>query len=106
MNISCIALTDINNTSACLNFIRIAPKYGVHPVVGIDFRNGADQLYVGLAKNNAGFLALNNFLSEHKHNKKKLPEQAPFFEDAYLIYPYKKAALFSQKKYNEMNLLA
>jgi DNA polymerase-3 subunit alpha len=101
MNISCIALTDINNTSACLNFIRIAPKYGVHPVVGIDFRNGADQLYVGLAKNNAGFLALNNFLSEHKHNKKKLPEQAPFFEDAYLIYPYKKAALFSQKKYNE-----
>jgi DNA polymerase-3 subunit alpha len=101
MNISCLALTDINNTSACLNFIRIASKYKIKPVVGIDFRNGADQLYVGLAKNNAGFLALNNFLSEHKHAKKQLPKQAPFFEDAYIIYPYKKAALFVQKKYNK-----
>ena len=84
-----------------MNFIRMAPKYKVKPVIGIDFRNGAEQLYVGLAKNNTGFLALNNFLSEHKHAKKKLPEQAPFFEEAYIIYPYKKAALFSQKKYNE-----
>jgi len=57
-----IALTDINNTSACLNFIRLAPKYGIKPVVGIDFRNGVDQQYVGLAKNNNGFQELNKWL--------------------------------------------
>ena len=37
-----LALTDINNTSACLNFIRKAKDYGIKPVVGIDFRNGAN----------------------------------------------------------------
>ena len=43
-----VVLTDVNNTSACLNFIRLAPKYGIHPLIGIDFRNGARQLYVCL----------------------------------------------------------
>jgi DNA polymerase III alpha subunit len=33
----CIALTDINNTSGCLNFIRMAPKHDIKPIVGIDF---------------------------------------------------------------------
>ncbi|MFT5071051.1 MAG: error-prone DNA polymerase [Chitinophagales bacterium] len=99
MQLSHFALTDINNTSACLNFTRIAPQYGIHPVIGIDFRNGADQLYIGLAKNNAGFLELNNFLSQHKHAKEEFPKEAPAFENAYIIYPYKKAALFSQKTY-------
>ena len=50
-----LALTDINNTSACLNFIRLAPQYGIKPIVGIDFRNGAQQLYVGIAQSNQGF---------------------------------------------------
>lgn len=98
--VSCLALTDINNTSACMNFVRIANKCGVHPLIGVDFRNGADQLYIGIAKNNAGFLALNHFLSEHSHAQKNLPEHAPIFEDAYIIYPYKKARLFSNKKYH------
>ena len=38
-----LALTDVNNTSACMDFLRLAPKYKVRPVVGIDFRNGAQQ---------------------------------------------------------------
>ena len=64
-DITYMALTDINNTSACLDFIRMAPKYGVTPVVGIDFRNGPDQCFVGLAKNNNGFRELNAFLTHH-----------------------------------------
>ena len=35
-----LVLTDINNTSAVLDFIRLAPKYEVEPVVGIEFRRG------------------------------------------------------------------
>ncbi len=45
-----LVLTDINNTSAGLNFVRKAPEYNIKPILGIDFRNGADQCFVGIAK--------------------------------------------------------
>ena len=86
-----IALTDINNTSACLNFIRLAPKYDIEPVVGIDFRNGADQQFVGIAKNNHGFKQLNALLSHYLHTKDPIPNEASFIEDAIIIYPFAKA---------------
>ncbi|MEH6537599.1 MAG: DNA polymerase III subunit alpha [Psychroserpens sp.] len=87
-NINSLALTDINNTSACLNFIRKAKEFNIKPIVGIDFRNGSKQLYVGLAKNNKGFKELNVFLSHHSENKIALPEVAPAFNNCYLIYPF------------------
>ncbi|WP_439583933.1 DNA polymerase III subunit alpha [Dyadobacter bucti] len=86
----CIALTDINNTSGCLNFIRTAPKYGIKPIVGIDFRNGIQQQFVGLAKNNAGFQELNTYLSGHSHIKENFPDQAPALQNAIFIYPFEK----------------
>ena len=85
-----LALTDINNTSACLNFIRLAPKHNIKPVVGIDFRNGAQQEFVALAKNNEGFHEINSFLSEHLHAGKAIPDRAPFFHHVFIIYPYDK----------------
>ena len=97
--IQSLALTDINNTSASLNFIRLAPKYGIKPIVGIDFRNGAYQQYVGLAKNNQGFLELNRFLSHHLHHKKRLPDHAPHFENAITIYPFEQALLINKTEY-------
>ncbi len=96
-----IALTDINNTSACLNFMRLAPKYKVDPVVGIDFRNGVDQRYVGLAKSNIGFLHLNQFLSQHSHHKMNFPEEAPLLEDVIFIYPFKKALELNKSDYHD-----
>ncbi|MCL4115397.1 UNVERIFIED_CONTAM: hypothetical protein GTU68_027841, partial [Idotea baltica] len=85
-----LVLTDINNTSAALNFVRKAPEYSVNPILGIDFRNGVDQCFVGVAKNNNGYLNLNNFLSKHLHEAKELPLIAPEFEDVYIIYPFEK----------------
>ena len=35
-----VALTDINNTSAAIDFVRLAEQYNIKPVLGIDFRNG------------------------------------------------------------------
>ena len=35
-----IALTDINSTTASLNFLREAAAFDIHAVVGVDFRNG------------------------------------------------------------------
>ncbi|MBL7559857.1 DNA polymerase III subunit alpha [Olleya sp. YSTF-M6] len=85
-----IALTDINNTSACLNFVRHAKKRKIKAIIGIDFRIGAQQNYVGLAKNNEGFKQLNQFLSKHSEEKMKLPDIAPTFDDAFIIYPFEK----------------
>ncbi|AKA35313.1 DNA polymerase III subunit alpha [Flagellimonas lutaonensis] len=88
-----LALTDINNTSACLNFVREAPKYGVSPVLGIDFRNGADQCFVGIAKNNDGYQELNEYLSYHLHNALEIPQCAPDFENVFVVYPFEKVLL-------------
>src|SRR5690554_5593545 len=82
-----VALTDINNTSACLNFIKMAPEYGLKPGVGIDFRNGAQQQYVGLARNNEGFRELNRHLSEHLHREQEFNPEAPLLPHCFIIYP-------------------
>ena len=85
--IKSLALTDINNTSACLNFIRKAKDFGIKPIVGIDFRNGASQRFVGVARNNEGFYELNSFLSKLSINKQAVPDMAPEFENVFVIYP-------------------
>ena len=82
-----VVLTDINSTSASLDFIRLAPKYDVKPIVGIDFRNGAKQMYIGIARNNEGFKELNMHLSFHLHTNKPFEEDAPGLSNAYVIYP-------------------
>ena len=83
-----LVLTDINNTSAGLNFVRLAPEYGIKPLLGIDFRNGVHQQFIGIAKNNEGYLELNNFLSEHLHMQKAFAPLAPKFKNAYVVYPF------------------
>lgn len=96
-----LALTDINTTSACLNFVRKASEYGIRPILGIDFRNGVEPCFVGIAKNNEGFLELNDFLSEHIHQEKKIPATAPKFEHVYIIYPFEKVLRHQRKNFAE-----
>ena len=63
-----LALTDINNTSACLDFVRLSKKYKIKPVLGVDFRNRAHQQFILVAKNNTGFYNINEYLSTFLHN--------------------------------------
>lgn len=86
--IGAIALTDINNTSACLDFIRLAPKYNIKPVVGIDFRTGIETHFIAIAKNNAGYAEINFLLSNILAGNTTLEKTAPSFENAYVIYPF------------------
>src|SRR5690606_10782499 len=96
-----LVLTDINNTSSCLNFVRKAPEFGVRPMVGIDFRNQVDQLYVGIAKNNQGYKHLNDFLSLHLHQKKEFPDVAPGLKDTYFVYPFERVLLMELTDFKE-----
>ena len=94
-----LALTDINTTSACLEFIREAPKENIKPIVGADIRNGNNRCYVCLAKNNNGFLEINQFLSKNLHAKKEFPEIPPSFSDVITILPFEKVLEYELKSF-------
>jgi len=98
---SSIALTDINNTSACLKFISKARDKNIKPVIGVDFRNGIQQCYIMLAKNNNGFLAINNFLSKFLHDKTAFPDVAPVLENVITIYSFEKALELDKNNFEE-----
>ncbi|WP_276389321.1 DNA polymerase III subunit alpha [Eudoraea chungangensis] len=95
-----LALTDINNTSAALNFVRKAPEYQIKPILGIDFRNGVEPCFVGISKNNEGYQELNQFLSTYLHEKKEFPAIAPKFKNAYVVYPFEKVLLNDQSHFD------
>ncbi|THD69048.1 DNA polymerase III subunit alpha [Robertkochia marina] len=105
MEAGCIALTDINNTSACLNFVRKAPEYDIRPILGIDFRNGVKQEFVALAANNQGYYELNNFLSDHLHREVSFGKKAPEFRDAFVIYPFEKVLEEEMTQFNDREFI-
>ena len=83
------ALTDINSTSASLDFVRLSKKYHIKPVLGVDFRNGAQQQFILLAQNNHGFQSINKYLSTFRHDDTlKIPERALQMEHTFVVYPY------------------
>jgi len=100
-NVHKLALTEINNTASWLDMLRTCnenraqasgrTKFGKEPfdldiVVGVEFRNDNDFLYVALAKNNAGFEEINRFLSHHNREAKPFPVRAPRFDNVFVIY--------------------
>ena len=96
-----LALTDITNSSPCFEYLRLSTKYQIKPVLGIEFRNVAQQQFILIAKNKNGYKNLNDYLSKFLYDSDlKIPEDAPELEDVFVIYPYihKKA---DQLKENE-----
>lgn len=88
-----LALTDINNTSGCLSFIKKCQKQNIKPLVGVDFRNGNVQQYVMVAKNNQGFQEINAFLSYYLERKQKFPDIPSALKNVYVIYNFEKALM-------------
>ena len=84
----CVCVTDINNTSACLDSLRIGQKLGVKVVPGVDFRNGVNQCFVAIAKSNEGFEQINRLLTRHLHTGVSVPEVAPEMDDVCVVYPF------------------
>ncbi len=90
--VSSLALTDINSTSACINFIRESRKRGVKPIVGVDVRNGVQQRFILLAKNNDGFQRINHYLTTILL-KDEVLHTAPELENVWVIYPFEKGKM-------------
>ncbi|MDA8695757.1 PHP domain-containing protein [Flavobacteriales bacterium] len=95
--VSCMALTDVHCTAGGPDFARLAPQYGIRPVLGVDFRNGAVQHYIGLARDHDGYERLCGFLSELLHTGRAgkpapLPDRAPVIEGVVWVYPWARRA--------------
>jgi DNA-directed DNA polymerase III PolC len=87
--IPALALTDINNTMGTVDFVRECRLSNIKPIAGIEFRDDQNSLlYTAIAKNNAGFREINEFLTWHNLNDASLPPCPPLFSDAYVIYPF------------------
>ena len=69
-----IALTNINNTCDLWDFIDFCGQNKIRPIAGTEIRNENDLLYLLLAKNNAGLLYINQFLSHYLQAKTPFPE--------------------------------
>ncbi len=83
-----MALTDINNSTGVMEFMRECDEKGLKPIGGLEFRRDKRLLYIGIAQNREGMKELNDFLTEHNLEKKPLPDTSPDFENAFVVYPY------------------
>ena len=85
------ALTDINTTSGCLDFVRISNEMGLHPVIGVEFREDGLLQFVALAIDNDGFELINRHLSSKLTEGATLAAEAPeqWNGHVWVIYPLK-----------------
>lgn len=83
-----LVLTDINNSTGIMEFMRTCDEKGIKPIAGMEFRKKKRLLYFGIARNREGMKELNDFLSGHNLEQKPLPEIAPVFSQAFIVYPY------------------
>ncbi len=83
-----MALTDINNSTGAIEFIRECQSNGIKAITGIEFRRSSILLYIGIARNREGMKELNDFLTFYNLNCLELPDKPWDFQNAYIIYPY------------------
>ena len=93
-------LTDINNSSATLDFVRLTRAAGLNGLVGMEYRNGDSLLFIGIARNTAGFKELNELMTKVNRGTEKLTKTAPAFNDVFVIYTYGSKAV-NQLRDNE-----
>ena len=84
-----LALTAINSTSTCLDFVHLSSKYKIKPVLGMAIRYGAQQPFILIAKNKNGSENINDYLSGYLQDPElQIPEIVPKLKDVFVIYPY------------------
>ncbi|KAF0203581.1 MAG: DNA-directed DNA polymerase III [Bacteroidetes bacterium] len=91
-----VLMADINNTTGIIDFVKACRKAGIHPMAGVEFREGNRLLYTGIAQNNKGFKELNELLSRCNLQGTPLPWPAPPFKNVFVLYP------FGSRQINEM----
>jgi len=88
--VEAMALTDINNSSGMIDFVKACKTQGIKPIGGMEFRDGDKLLFTGIARNNEGFRELNEYMSAINLGEKEYAETAPDFSNVFVIYPFGK----------------
>lgn len=83
-----LVLTDINNSTGIMEFMRACDANEIKPIGGIEFRKDTKLLYIGIARNREGMKALNEFLTAYNFSGEPLPDQCPALPDVYVVYPF------------------
>lgn len=81
-------LTDINNTSGSLDFIRLGRKKGLNLLAGMEFRDGDKLCFVAIAKSERGFQEINAYRTKLSREQRSVPQRAPDFEQVFVVYPF------------------
>jgi DNA polymerase-3 subunit alpha len=83
-----LALTDINTSQGIPEFVKKAEQKGIKPIAGIEFRNGDELLFIGLARNREGLRELNEYLSWHNLKKRPFELAGWKFNHTVILYPF------------------
>ncbi len=89
--VEAMALTDINNSSGMIDFVKACKTQSIKPIAGMEFRDGDELLFTGIALNNRGFRELNEYMSAINLKEKEQQVLAPGFNHVYVIYPFGKS---------------
>jgi len=96
-----LLITDINNSSAVVEFVKECKKKDILPAAGIEFRHHNKLLFLAIAHNNIGFRKINEYLSEYNLSKNSIPERAPEISDVSFIYDISNLDLIETLRSNE-----
>lgn len=98
--VEAMTLTDINNSSGMIDFVKACKENSIKPIGGMEIRDGDKLLFTGIVRNNEGFRELNAYMSAINLGEKEYTETAPEFSSVFVIYPF--GDTFSRKlKENE-----
>lgn len=84
-----MALTDINCSTGCFEFMQCCKEKGIHAVIGMEFREENRLYYIVLARDMNGFRQINELRSRCNSRELRLPE-TPSLPNCFIIYPYGK----------------
>ncbi|MBK7698993.1 MAG: DNA polymerase III subunit alpha [Saprospiraceae bacterium] len=84
--VDALVFSDINNTSAAFQFVRACRAEGIKPILGIEFRQDNEFLYLGIARNDEGWRELCSLLTVSSISGEPLPKEAPELQHCYIIY--------------------
>lgn len=92
-------LTDINNSSGSIDFIKKGTAAGLNLLAGMEFREGSLLRFITIAMNERGFKEINDFRTKLNFDGKSVPERAPEFKEVFVIYPFSRMNEFPLRDY-------
>lgn len=97
-------LTDINNSTGSIDFIRKGQQAGLNILAGMEFRQDDTCCFIAIAQNERGFSEINSYRTQLNFENAKVPLQAPEFKEVFVIYPLERIGSFALKDYEYIGI--